>query len=443
MMMIQRSRTQSEPLRAADDSGTSALDRLLRHSLTGFPFELQARLFEAQSLHEIYEIGVAMLVRIPGTVGVCIFQRGDQGDLKVVHAWQSPFVKETLSGTTELGQAIHQRWIATHRVGQSLRDFARPFRATGFPSWLLMPMLAGDELIGAIATERRDGTSFPYAPEDIVALSAAAAGMAWAIHSVFLRDRTDLQHDPDARADIIAHERREIGRELHDGVVQDLAYVHLKVELVEKYLNENPTIARGELQAARDLLDHAINELRGTIGDLRRRTPARRGITGQLRSLVSTMAPDAPRLDVDFKQISGVQLVPEVERAVVGIVREALQNVRKHSRAQSVKLEVRRAEDELRVYVVDDGVGFSGDPRSSTRESFGLELMRELAEDLGGTLEVVSDSGRGTRIQACLPLVLPVTASVDEGDGLAEAESVPQTDTASDSSQPHMAAGGR
>ena len=100
---------------------------------------------------------------------------------------------------------------------------------------------------------------------------------------------------------------------------------------------------------------------------------------------------------MNFLHISGVQLVPEVERAVVGIVREALQNVRKHSRAHSVKLEVRRAEDELRVYVSDDGVGMADQTNTDGHQSFGIELMRELAEDLGGTVQIVSDAGQGTR----------------------------------------------
>lgn len=416
-----RSQTLSQPLgarpgsRPLDSASNAAMDRLLRHSLTSFPFELQARLFEAQSLHEIYEIGVAMLTRIPATVAVRIFQRDDSGEARVVHAWQSPYFASQTAHSDELGQAIHQRWIAAHRLGHGIKEFARPISIATCPSWLLMPMLVGDELIGAIAAERRNSDVFPYAPEDVVAMSAAAAGIAWAIQSIFLRDRTDVLSDPDAREELISHERRQIGRELHDNVVQDLAYVNLKLEMGEKQLTSNPVGALGELQAARALMEHAIVELRRTIGELRRPAQSRRGITGQLRSLVSSMEPEPPALDVNFLHISGVQLVPEVERAVVGIVREALQNVRKHSQAQSVKLEVRRAEDELRVYVSDDGVGMSGQPRAiDEHESFGLDLMRELAEDLGGTLQIVSRAGEGTQIQAYLPLVLPAAGADDE-----------------------------
>jgi signal transduction histidine kinase len=315
---------------------------------------------------------------------------------------------------------IHQRWIAVHGVGRSLHEFARPFAHTQFPAWLIVPMFAGDELIGAIAAERRDGVTFTYAPEDIVAFAAAAAGMSWGIQSIFLRNRTDVLGRQFAREELIIQERREIGRELHDNVVQDMAYVNLKLELAEKYLPTNQSIARSEMQAARSLLDRAITELRRTIGELRRPTPARRGITGQLRALVRTIEPESADFEVDFRQVSGVQLVPEVERAVVGIVREALQNVRKHAHAQSVRLEVRRADNELRLYVTDDGVGIRCD--ATPEGHFGMELMRELAEDLGGTLKVDSSPGAGTQIEASLPLVLPAITANGGSDSLAASE---------------------
>lgn len=399
---------------------TAALDRLLRSSLVTFPFDLQMRLVDARAVQDIYEIGVAMLARIPGTVGVRIYQRDDKGALVVVHAWHSPLARSTTASNDELGQIIHQRWITTHGLGRSTHEFARPFSDSQFPAWLIVPMLVGNELIGAIASERRDGEVFTYAPEDIVAFAAAAAGMAWGIQSIFLRDRTDIMAQQDVRDELVAQERREIGRELHDNVVQDLAYVNLKMELAEKYIASNASIAIGELQAGRKLLDRAITELRRTIGELRRPVAPRRGITGQLRALVSTIAPEEPELEYDFKHISGVQLVPEVEKAVVGIVREALQNVRKHSQAQSVRLEVRRAEDELRLYVIDDGIGIAGG--QGLEGHFGMELMRELAEDLGGTLQIDSNAGEGTRIEAYLPLVLPAASPSYESSGLAASE---------------------
>src|SRR5690606_10337183 len=132
------------------------------------------------------------------------------------------------------------------------------------------PMLARDELIGAIAAERRDGGTFPFAPEDIVAFAPAAAWISRGIQARFLRYKTNLLTNAEARAEIVNQERRQIGRELHDNVVQNLAYLNMKMEIVEKYVTQNPAIAQNELAAARSLLDRSITELRRTIGEARR-----------------------------------------------------------------------------------------------------------------------------------------------------------------------------
>lgn len=423
----------------ASQSQRPAKDRYLRTPLASFPFDLQARLVDASSVQDVYEIGVAMLARIPATIAVRIFQRDDRGGLVLVHAWQSPLANAPHLPSGELSQAVYQRWIAAHRVGHNILEFARPFTHPAHPAWLIVPMLAGDELIGSIAAERREGEIFPYAAEDVVALAAAAAGMSWGIQSIFLRGRTDQLHvgDQISRDELAAQERREIGRELHDNVVQNMAYLTMKMEIVERYTVENPEIARSELRAARELLDRTITELRRTIGEMRRPIPARRGITGQLRSIASTMAIDVSDVDLDLKQISGVQLVPEVERAVVGIVREALQNVRKHANASAVRMEVFRTDDELRLQITDDGVGMGAARSAVEPDHFGMEQMRELAEDLGGTLEIVSTPGRGTAIEARLPLVMPAAVAARSlgGSGLSASEYLSQPPASPSSKQ--------
>jgi two-component system, NarL family, nitrate/nitrite sensor histidine kinase NarX len=119
-----------------------------------------------------------------------------------------------------------------------------------------------------------------------------------------------------------------------------------------------------------------------------------------------SVAAEQPRLELDLSEISGVRLAPEVERAVVGIVREALQNIRKHAGASSVRVEVQHAAHELQVMVLDDGSGFSGVPVSDRPGAhFGLEQMRELAEDMGGSLCIASEEQRGTCVEARISLV--------------------------------------
>jgi signal transduction histidine kinase len=404
-------------------------DRYLRTPLASFPFDLQSRLVDATSVQDVYEIGVAILARIPATVCIRIFQRDDTGQMVLVHAWQSPLSDPTGVSPDELGKAVHQRWIATHRIGSNTLEFARPFIHPSHPAWLIVPLMARDELIGAIAAERRDGQTFQYAPEDIIAFAACAAGMSWGIQSLFLRDRTDRlgRQDQGSIEELIAKERREIGRELHDNVVQNLAYLNMKMEIIARYVTDNPEIALSEIKGVQELVDKTVVELRRTIGEMRRPAPARRGITGQLRSIARNIEIDASEFEMDIKQVSGIQLIPEVERAAIGIVREALQNVRKHASASSVRLEVTRRDGELIVHVIDDGVGIT-DPNALPLDHFGMVQMRELAEDLGGEISISSEPGAGTRVEARLPLVVPASGvpSSIQGSGLSASEYLSQ-----------------
>jgi signal transduction histidine kinase len=100
---------------------------------------------------------------------------------------------------------------------------------------------------------------------------------------------------------------------------------------------------------------------------------------------------------------------PKIETVVYSIVREAINNVRRHARAANVWLKVNRdtARDQLVVTIEDDGRGFdlnAVQQNYGERGSIGLLSMRERAEMVGGTLTVESTIGRGTRVSLVVPL---------------------------------------
>jgi signal transduction histidine kinase len=88
------------------------------------------------------------------------------------------------------------------------------------------------------------------------------------------------------------------------------------------------------------------------------------------------------------------------------VVREALANAAKHADARNVSVWVGAAGDELTVEVADTGRGFNAEGRRADREGrhFGLEMMRKRVAEVGGSLEVDSAPGRGTRVTARLPI---------------------------------------
>lgn len=376
-----------------------------------YPFELQCRLLEAESMAEVLDIASSMLARVPGTIGAWIFQRDADGALRLVKSWRATSSDLEPPSSEALSTLIHQRWIAAHRLGQSAAEFAKPFSPAGSPDSLVVPMLIGEELVGALAVQRRDGQTFPYLTEDIVTLATIAALTAQQLQLTVLRDRhADATDVAEMRQQAMNEAYRYIAHELHDGIVQDLAYMRLRMEMLERSITESPEKAIQEAAEIRGQFNEAIDNLRTLVNDFRKPRQQTRGITGRLRDIAGRMAdqpisPQEPEIELDLAEISGVRLEPEVERAVVGIVREAMQNIRKHAGASSVHVEVQRNEDMLEVEVRDDGTGIPTDSLKDGRElHFGIEQMKELAEDMGGSLNIEGEEGRGTRVQARIPL---------------------------------------
>jgi signal transduction histidine kinase len=265
-------------------------------------------------------------------------------------------------------------------------------------------MLLHGEMIGAIVVERRDAEIFPYEMADLAAISTVAANTSQSLQILVLRSRIaeqELQTD-------VEQARREFGRTLHDGIVQDLAYMNLKLEMLERRAGTEMPELSESIEAIRKQVNLSITNLRSLISELRRRQSPAPGITAQLRDF-SAHIPDPTLHERDEDERNGMELAPEIEKAVIGIVREAIQNIRKHANASDVRVEVQLEDEELLVTVADDGVGF-GDRFPVIREGhFGMEQMRELAEDMGGTLLVESVPGSGTRVHARIPLILAQT----------------------------------
>jgi signal transduction histidine kinase len=365
-----------------------------------FLVEIQTALCGAPSVTNLMEEAVGKLRRVPGTIASWIYQRDERGKLSVVHAWEAPVSGIEPIPEAELGQLLHQRWIAAHGANHSSEDFAYPFVPEDYPCHTITPMLLAGEMIGAIAVQRRDGEIFPYEIADLGAIATVAAMTAQSLQILVLRGRLVEQEE---MADV-DHLRREIGRTLHDGVVQDLAYMNLKLELLVRQLeSEAPNLAESA-QQIQNQVNLSITSMRSTITDLRRRQHPAPGITAQLRDIALHIPEYIPR-EIDGDR-QGLELAPEIERAVIGIVREAIQNIRKHAIASDVRVQVQLEDEELLVTVADDGIGFDSDVPVVREGHFGMEQMRELAEDMGGSLLVESVPGSGTRVRARLPLVV-------------------------------------
>jgi signal transduction histidine kinase len=352
-----------------------------------------------RTLAGVYSGACALAARLSGVVGVALLRPDDRGLIGVAHAVPEGFPFEYVAVASA---SLHQRWIAAHAPGA-------PSTGPGLyiheerSELLIVPLVRGDALLGALALIGRNGETPVSAPAERLSVGALGVVAAQAIESIVQRQRLELSISRVEHETELTTTRKTISRELHDGPTQDLALAGLTLDRLVQALGEKQATS-ADARQARDLIDRAVQGMRETIGRLRVAKPTAPSITGPLRELLAEMAPAAPGFEVNFQEVSGVRLAPELERAMIGIVREALHNVRKHADAESVRLEVRRAEDGVEIAVIDDGVGFSG---PSPNGHFGLEQIRELAEETGGRLETRSAPGAGTSVRAWIPLATP------------------------------------
>jgi signal transduction histidine kinase len=188
-------------------------------------------------------------------------------------------------------------------------------------------------------------------------------------------------------------ERRRLERNLHDGAQQRLVSLSLSLRLAQKQLQSNPESAEKLLEASREELAQALDELRELARGIHPAILTDRGLDAALEAL-ATRAP----LPVEIEGACS-KLPAAVEAAAYYVVAEALTNVVKYARAGSVRVKLAQTNGCARVEVADDGIG-GADPTTGS----GLRGLADRLASLNGTLEVDSRPGEGTTIRAEIPL---------------------------------------
>ena len=196
-------------------------------------------------------------------------------------------------------------------------------------------------------------------------------------------------------------ERRLTAYEIHDGIVQYATGALMHAEaLTAKHEKAN---GLAELHAVCDQLRKIIGEGRRLMNGLRPLVLDESGLVSAIEHLISEQPESAPRIIFE-NQTKFSRLSPAVESAIFRIVQEALTNANKYSKAETVIILLSQSHDQVHVEVEDSGTGF--DPEKVSKGRHGLSGMRERASLLGGTLQIDSTPGNGTRITADVPVLI-------------------------------------
>jgi signal transduction histidine kinase len=266
---------------------------------------------------------------------------------------------------------------------------------------LVVPMVFRNRTIGFLCAFDRLQGDAAFSDEDERLMQAFAASAAMAVATAQSASAEALRRSLRASED----ERRRWARELHDETLQELA--GLKVLLSGARRTEDVGRVHDAIDRSLELITGGIANLRALITDLRPAALDELGPEPALEALATRVSAQTGLqvdldLDLGYEQGRNAERhTPELELVVYRVVQEALTNVVKHADAQAVRVCVADIGATLALDVEDDGRGIEG---AAASEGFGLVGMRERVESLGGTLEIATVPGRGTRVSARLPV---------------------------------------
>jgi signal transduction histidine kinase len=227
------------------------------------------------------------------------------------------------------------------------------------------------------------------------------------LHDVTGQKQAQAQQAQMLKAQATLQERMQLARELHDSLGQVFAFVNAQGQTVRRLLS------RGELATADEYVGRLVDVAREADADIRE------SILGLRVSLSEPgFFPALSMYLAHYEKSYGIHtelgmpetsldggFEPLVEVQLLRILQEALTNVRKHAHAERVRIAFDRQDGWMLVTVQDDGLGFDPQGHSDVSEGHvGLSVMRERAEELGGSLSLLSEPGQGTRVVVKVPV---------------------------------------
>lgn len=197
-------------------------------------------------------------------------------------------------------------------------------------------------------------------------------------------------------------ERQRLSRQMHDGPAQALSNFILQTEIAMRLLDADPMQAREELSNLKSAAMSTFQKVRNFIFELRPMMLDDLGLIPTIRKYVDAFK-EQTGLDATLT-VTGAErrLESYLEVMIFRAIQELLGNAARHSQASTVKVQVDMGTSAVKVIVDDNGKGFDPEILTESR-SLGLKLIRERTEMLGGSFEIDTAVGKGTRILFTVP----------------------------------------
>jgi hypothetical protein len=217
-----------------------------------------------------------------------------------------------------------------------------------------------------------------------------------------IRSRAQLRELSNYLQSVREEERARISRELHDELGQTLTALKMELGWLRERVPAEPALVRTRLDRLTSIVDQSVVDLQRIAADLRPMILDELGLVSAVQWLTQNFSErSALSIELSFDR-QDVAYASDVSTAAFRIAQESLTNIVRHSRATSARVSVRHADGELQIEISDNGRGT--DLTQSKRKRLGLLGMEERAHMLGGSMQIDSSPGHGTRICVRLPL---------------------------------------
>ncbi|NUQ65538.1 MAG: sensor histidine kinase [Pirellulales bacterium] len=217
-------------------------------------------------------------------------------------------------------------------------------------------------------------------------------------HEAVKAERERLRH----ALDLQETERRLIAYEIHDGLAQQLAGASMQIQALRAMVGNASSETSRAFDTVQRLLEDSLREARGLINGLRPPSLDEYGVEAAIEELISRKGL-GQEVQIEFQcELGCGRMAAALENAVFRIVQEGINNARRHSRSDWIRVALSARNGCVRIEIQDRGIGF--DPSTVNEGRFGLQGIRERARLFGGQAVVESGPGKGARILVTLPV---------------------------------------
>ena len=302
----------------------------------------------------------------------------------VLIAWQYPF-RFVLAYV--LGVTLYQAWLTSPTASMPL---------SADIGWLVlqgaMMLLVGYVIVQLVSIQREQREALENAYEQ-----QARANLRLQRYAMALEELT------------ISRERNRLARELHDTLAHSLSAVTVQLEAVRSLWEFDPMAAQDMLDKADETARRGLTEARRALQDLRASPLQDLGLSLALRELAQTAAERAgASLTFQLPPRNLDDIPPDIQHGVYRIAQETLENIVRHSEAQSILFRLLQTRENISLIISDDGRGIDSavlqGARANTPDGFGLRGMKERATLIGGNLEIAEQEGQGTQVHLQVPI---------------------------------------